>query len=88
MKYLRLWAVVVPAALCGVVAAQDKSGDIERGREIFEMRCELCHEVESTDKKIGPGLKDIKNGRLPSGKDATHDNVKGNVNTPLSKTIF
>ena len=31
----------------------------ERGKEIFEKKCAICHYADSDAKKIGPGLKDI-----------------------------
>ena len=31
-------------------------------------------------KKIGPGLQGVKDGKLPSGKDATYDNLLDNLN--------
>ncbi len=59
--------------------AQDK-GDAEQGKEAFQSRCLLCHFDDSAEKKIGPGLAGIKDGKLPSGKDATHENVLENMN--------
>ena len=47
---------------------------------MFETKCSICHNADSTEKKIGPGLKGIKDGKLPSGKDATHENVLDNIN--------
>ena len=69
-------AVAIPAA-----ADKHKSkGDAEKGKEVFETKCSICHNADSTEKKIGPGLKGIKDGKLPSGKDATHENVLQNIN--------
>ena len=36
--------------------------------------------TDSKDKKIGPGLAGIKDGKLPSGKDATTENMMENLN--------
>ena len=67
-----------------IPAAADKhksKGDAEKGKEVFETaQCLLCHNTDSTEKKIGPGLKGIKDGKLPSGKDATYENVLENIN--------
>jgi cytochrome c len=60
-------------AVAGAVFAQDpppakkpakKSGSVdaaavERGKEIFEKKCAICHYAETDQKKIGPGLKGI-----------------------------
>jgi mono/diheme cytochrome c family protein len=62
------------------VSALQAAGDAAKGKAIFETKCGLCHNAESKDKKIGPGLKGIKDGKLPSGKDATHDNLLENLN--------
>lgn len=43
-----------PAAAKGSSAAA-----VERGKEIFEKRCAVCHYADSDAKKIGPGLKGL-----------------------------
>ena len=55
-------------------------GDAEAGKEIFDAKCMVCHNADSKDKKIGPGLAGIKDGKLPSGKDATTENMMENLN--------
>ena len=73
--------VVLTAALMGVPAfAAEGDGDAEAGKELFETKCALCHNADSKEKKIGPGLQGIKDGKLPSGKDATYDNLLDNLN--------
>ena len=63
--------------------AQSKkaSGDAGAGKDVFEARCWDCHNPDSKEKKVGPGLQGTKDGKLPSGKDATHDNILENINT-------
>lgn len=71
------------AALClasGAFADDQEAGDAAAGKEAFQQRCLVCHFEDSTDKKIGPGLAGIKDGKLPSGKDATRENVLENLN--------
>ena len=60
-------------AVTGAVFAQDppaakksakksSGGDaaaVERGKEIFEKKCAICHYAETDQKKIGPGLKGL-----------------------------
>jgi mono/diheme cytochrome c family protein len=55
-------------------------GNAETGKGLFEGKCSICHNVDSADKKIGPGLKGVKDGKLPSGKDATYQNILDNLN--------
>ena len=50
-----------------------KAGDVAKGKELFEGKCMICHNTDSKDKKIGPGLQGVKDGKLPSGKEAKHD---------------
>jgi cytochrome c len=58
----------------------ESKGDVERGKKIFDGQCADCHFPDSTDEKFGPGLKGIKDGKLPSGKPATHDALLEIVN--------
>ncbi len=58
-----------------------KAGDAAKGKELFESKCIVCHNPDSNEKKIGPGLKGVKDGKLPSGKDATHPVILEVVNT-------
>ena len=62
-----------------LLAASDKA-DAEKGKELFETKCSVCHNADSKEKKIGPGLQGIKDGKLPSDKDATHKNILENLN--------
>jgi cytochrome c2 len=52
-----------------------KKGDAAKGKEVFS-QCAVCHDAESTNKKMGPGLKGLTKGKLASnGKPATDANV-------------
>lgn len=48
--------------ICGFALALAPSfgakGDAAKGKEVFE-QCSACHNADSTDKKMGPGLKGI-----------------------------
>ena len=35
------------------------SAAVERGKEVFDKKCSVCHYADSDAKKIGPGLKGI-----------------------------
>lgn len=55
-------------------------GDATKGKAVFE-QCAICHDAESTDAKIGPGLKGLfKRDKLPSGKPVTDANVLMQIN--------
>src|SRR5436190_17108066 len=60
---------------------ESEKGDAVRGKVVFIDHCEQCHEAESKDEKVGPGLKGTKDGRLPDGKPATHEKLLDIINT-------
>ena len=72
---------VAACFVAGVAADDHDKGDVEKGKEAFQQRCLVCHFEDSAEKKIGPGLAGIKDGQLPSGKEATLENVLDNLNT-------
>jgi mono/diheme cytochrome c family protein len=75
------WLVVLSAALVAVPAFAAKGdGDAAKGKELFDTKCAICHNADSKDKKIGPGLQGVKDGKLPSGKDTTYENLLKNLN--------
>jgi len=57
------------------LAQSDKKPDPAAGKLVFEEKCSECHESDTEETKIGPGLKGVKEGKLPSGKRANHDNI-------------
>src|SRR6266849_8164965 len=70
-------AVLLASSL---VAADKKAGDATKGKEVFE-QCGVCHNTDSDEKKIGPGLKALyKKDKLKNGKKVTDDNVKAVIN--------
>lgn len=61
----------------GVFAA-DK-GDAAKGKEVFE-QCGVCHNADSTEKKMGPGLKGLfSRDKMTNGKKPTEANVRAKV---------
>ena len=67
--------------------AQDKkkggagaAGDADKGKEVFE-QCAVCHNADSDEKKMGPGLKGLfKKAKMADGKAPTEANVRAKVN--------
>ena len=81
MIRLTTWVLVLSVALLGVPAfAAEGDGDAAAGKELFDTKCAICHNADSKEKKIGPGLQGVKDGKLPSGNDATYDNLLKNLN--------
>jgi mono/diheme cytochrome c family protein len=65
---LLLWA--------GILLAQNS------GKALFEKKCAICHASETGEKRIGPSLKGVKDGKLPDaiGKAATRENILKQIN--------
>jgi mono/diheme cytochrome c family protein len=60
------------------VRAADK-GDPAKGKEVFE-QCGVCHNPDSEEKKMGPGLKGLfKKDKLTNGKKPTEGNVRAKI---------
>ena|SRR5450432_2540162 len=60
-------------------AAQDKS-PAEKGKDVFEA-CAGCHNADSTEKKMGPGLKGLfARDKLANGKKITDESVTEQIN--------
>jgi len=57
------------------------------GMELFDKKCSFCHLTDSTETKVGPGLKGIfQMENLPnSGKPVTSDNIEQQLKTPFNK---
>ena len=81
MKITKILAMVFGLTLvAGAAFAQDKkggakggaaAGDAVKGKEVFE-QCGVCHNADSDEKKMGPGLKGLfKKATLADGKTKT-----------------
>src|SRR5215467_10143678 len=56
---------------CAPMFAQ--KGDAAKGKEVFE-QCSVCHNADSTEKKMGPGLKGLyKKSKLDSNGKPVND---------------
>jgi cytochrome c len=61
-------------------APSAQAGDAEKGKEVFE-QCSVCHNADSDEKKMGPGLKGLfKKEKMANGKKPTEENVRGIIN--------
>jgi mono/diheme cytochrome c family protein len=73
---LGLWA----SSLILVSIAHADKGNPAAGKELFRAKCAECHNADSKEPKVGPGLQGVKDGKLPSGGKATHDVILDLVN--------
>ena len=72
-------AVVIAAAMTAFAAPP--AGDAEKGKAVFEDNCAVCHNADSDEKKMGPGLKGVtKKAKLKNGKAPTDANIKAIIN--------
>ena len=82
---MRNWIVgcAAGAILVAGLMAQDKAkpGDAAKGKDVFD-QCSVCHNADSTETKVGPGLKGLfKMAMLVNGKPVTEANVRDFINT-------
>ena len=76
--------LAVVGSACGQTPAKSTgAGDAKKGKQIFEENCGLCHDAESTEQKMGPGLKSLfKRPKLSTnGKSVNDANVMDKINT-------
>lgn len=81
---MRNWIVgcAMGAVLVTGLMAQDKAkpGDAKKGKDVFD-QCSVCHNADSTETKVGPGLKGLfKMDKLVNGKPANEANVRDLIN--------
>ena len=71
------------AVSCTLALGQNKkggkAGDPMKGQEVFQ-QCSVCHNADSTERKMGPGLKGLfQNEKLSNGKKPTEANVRAKI---------
>ena len=66
-------------AAAGLALAAGKP-DPAKGKAAFQQQCAVCHNADSTQKKMGPGLKALfKKDKLTNGKKPTDANVRAKI---------
>jgi cytochrome c2 len=79
MDRFRVWAVCFTLAAGTVAAWPAPKGDAEKGKEVFQ-QCGVCHNADSDEKKMGPGLKGLfKKDKLTNGKKPTEANIRAKI---------
>src|SRR5262249_11305173 len=64
-----------------IVVVSAFAADAAKGKETFEANCAVCHNADSTERKMGPGLKGLfKREKLVNGKATNEANVLGIIN--------
>src|SRR5277367_976658 len=59
-----------------------QKGDAKMGKEVFDNNCNVCHNSDSTEVKMGPGFKGLfkKAKMATTGKAPTDANVLAKIN--------
>jgi cytochrome c2 len=79
MYRFRVFAVCLTLAVGSKVSLWAAKGDAAKGKEVFE-QCGVCHNADSDEKKMGPGLKGLfKRDKMNNGKKPTEANIRGRV---------
>jgi len=66
-------------AIASSTALAAKKGDPEKGKEVFQ-QCMPCHNPDSAEKKLGPGLKGLfSKDKMNNGKKPTEENVRSQI---------
>ena len=80
MNRFTLLAGCLTLALSSTLAfAGEKKGDADKGKEVFQ-QCAVCHNADTTEKKMGPGLKGLfAREKMNNGKKPTEANVREKV---------
>ncbi len=57
------------------------AGDVAKGKEAFELNCGVCHNSDSEERKMGPGLKGLaKRAKLVNGEATSDTTIMDLVN--------
>ena len=79
MNRTRVYVCCAILATGSVAALAAGKGDAAKGKEVFT-QCAVCHNADSTDKKMGPGLKGLfKHDKLVNGKKVTDATVREKI---------
>ena len=74
-------SLIAMGALGFLMAAQAFAADAAKGKSTFEDNCSVCHNADSEERKVGPGLKGLfKHEKLANGKAVTEGNVTTVIN--------
>jgi cytochrome c2 len=72
--------VIALVLVANPVVSKAAEPDPEKGKEVFE-QCAVCHNADSEEKKMGPGLKGLyKRDKLKNGKKVNDASVKAIIN--------
>ena len=74
-------SLIAVGAIGILMAARAFAADAAKGKSNFEDNCSVCHNADSEERKMGPGLKGLfKHDKLANGKAVSEANVTGMIN--------
>ena len=74
-------SLIMVGALGLLMSARVFAADAAKGKSNFEDNCSVCHNSDSDERKMGPGLKGLfKHDKLANGKAVNETNVTGVIN--------
>jgi cytochrome c len=69
------------AVAAGPTLLGQGKGDATKGKDVFDNNCSVCHNADSEEKKMGPGLKGLfQHEKLANGKKPTEANIRAIIN--------
>ena len=75
----RIRIILTAGALATGSTLAYAAGSADKGKEVFD-QCSVCHNADSTEQKIGPGLKGLfKHDKLVNGKPVNEANVRAKI---------
>ena len=78
--------VAASVSLLLAASALLAAGDASKGKDVFEQNCAVCHNADSTEAKVGPGLKGLfKKSALVNKKKVSDDSVLDLINKGSSE---
>jgi cytochrome c len=79
MNRVRIWVVCATLAAGSAALFAAGKGDAAKGKTVFE-QCGVCHNADSTEKKMGPGLKGLfAKDKMSNDKKPTEANVRAKI---------
>ena len=79
MNRYRAWVVCLAFTAASTTALFGAKGDAAKGKTVFE-RCAVCHNADSAEKKMGPGMKGLyKKDKMADGKKPTDATVRSKI---------
>ena len=79
MNRVCTWVVCATLTAGSAAVFAAGKGDAAKGKAVFE-QCGVCHNADTTEKKMGPGLKGLfKKDKMANDKKPTEANVRTQI---------